>query len=574
MKRYLVICACLLLCVVSVAAQDVPKAEVYAGYTYLRFNANGPVHAFSANGGQGSFQFNVNKHFGLVAEMGGAHNGKLSIGNSGILQPDQTAYTYLFGPRVFFNKGGVVSPFLEYLVGGFHNSRSFSVPNTLLPTPLPPATGVAITPGPDSTKFASSQNAVAMAIGGGIDIRLSRLIGFRPIQLDYVPTHFSAINVQGLGIVNPTNWQHNLRYSTGIIFRMGGATPPPPTAACSVTPKEVLPWEGPVNASVESANFNPKHSLNYGWTSTGGSPTQQGSSASLDTTNMSPGDYTLSANVTDPKAKNNNSATCTASFVVKQPRNPVVGCSASPTSVRPGEPVTVSVQGSSPNGVKIDKRSFSTSAGAVKEGNTTAGSQPGEFTTVATLDTSNVPPGPLSVNVGVTDVHGLSASCVATANVIAPPAPEVVSETLVSECEFKNVKKLARVDNECKAILDEVALRLQHEPSSKLVIVGYADDPDEALVSDVESLRAENTKSYLTGGEAKQQIDATRIEARKGSARDKGKTAKFYVVPEGGQFTVSDTTVVDENSLPADRTGAPKKKGAKQQSSQSPTSGQ
>src|SRR5271170_6798718 len=222
----------------GLAAQDVPKAEVYGGYSFIRYNASAPVNAFTANGGVGSFQYNFTKHFGFVAELGGVHNGKLTVGSSGIFQPDQTAFTYLFGPRVFFNKAGVVSPFFEYLFGAFHNSRSFEVPNSLLPTPLPPAQGATVTPGPTDTKFASSQTAFAMAVGGGIDIRVSKLISFRPIQLDYLPTHFSPFNVTGLGVVNSTKWQQNLRYSAGLSFRFGGAPPIPPKASCSTTPTE------------------------------------------------------------------------------------------------------------------------------------------------------------------------------------------------------------------------------------------------------------------------------------------------------------------------------------------------
>jgi len=295
----------------------------------------------------------------------------------------------------------------------------------------------------------------------------------------------------------------------------------------------------------------------------------------VETANLAPGAYTVSANVTDPKMKNNSTATCTASFTVKQPRPPELACSASPTSVKPGDPLTISVQGNSPDGSRVEKRNFSTTGGTIKEGETSVGSQPGQFTTIATLDTTNASPGALNVNVAVTDVHGYSGSCVATATVIAPPPPpQVASETLISECQFKNQKKLARVDNECKAALDEVALRMQQEPNGKLVVVGFADDRDEALVPDVEALRAVNTKSYLTAGEAKQQIDPARIEVRKGSARDNGNTAKFYFVPEGGNFTVNDTTPVDESSLPKDRTGTPKKQQSSQQKSTADSSGQ
>jgi hypothetical protein len=398
------------------------------------------------------------------------------------------------------------------------------------------------------------------------------LLSFRPVELDWVPTHFSAFDIAGLGTINSTKWQQNLRYSTGINFRFGGATPLPPKASCSATPAEVLPWAGPVTASLQTSDFNPKRTLTYSWNMTGGSITGQGTSATVDTASLAPGSYTVTAKATDPKEKKMNSASCTASFTVKQPQAPVVGCSATPTTVHPGDPITISAQGSSPDVSRIKDRSFSTSAGAIKEGQTTAGGQPGEFTTTASLDTTGVQPGPINVTIGVTDVHGLSGSCVATANVEAVPAPVVteVSETLISDCDFKNEKKRARIDNECKATLDEVALRLQHEPNGKVVVVGFAEEEEEVQVKDLEALRAFNAKSYLTGGEAKQQIDASRIEVRQSSDRGNGQKAKFYFVPEGGNFTVQDTTIVDEATLPADRTGAPKHQKATQQATPPP----
>jgi len=153
----------------------------------------------------------------------------------------------------FFNKAGVVSPFLEFLGGGVHNSRSFSLPNSLIPVGSTAPPGVTVTPGPTTTKFASTQTAAAMAVGGGIDIRLSRLISFRPVQLDYLPTHFSPFNITNApGNINATKWQQNLRYSAGLSFRFGGAPPPPPKASCSVAPTEVLPWQGPVKASLQT----------------------------------------------------------------------------------------------------------------------------------------------------------------------------------------------------------------------------------------------------------------------------------------------------------------------------------
>ena len=580
MKKHFIGVACLLLFAIHLAAQDVPKAEVYGGYTYFRFNATAPTNAFSANGGQGSFQYNFTHWLGFVAELGGVHNASLTVAGSQTLHPDQTAFTYLFGPRFTINKGGVVEPFFEFFGGGVHNSRSFNLNNSLFPNNTPPGIpGVTVTNlGNGQSKFASTQNAAAMALGGGIDIRVNHRLAIRPIELDYVPTNFSRFNIPGLpGSVNTANWQNNLRYSAGLDFRFGGAPPPQPKAACAATPAEVLPWEGPVNTSATPTDFHPKHELNYAWSSTSGPISGQGSSGSIDTTSVAPGSYTVTSTITDPKVKKAplNTATCTASFTVKQPHGPELACSATPSSINPGDPVTVTVQGSSPDGSRIEKRNFSTSSGAVKEGNTTAGGQPGQFTTVATLDTTGAPPGPLTVNIGATDVHGYSGSCTATASVNAPPPPvQVVSESLISDCDFTNAKKLARVDNQCKATLDEVALRLQQEPNGRLVIVGYSEETEDVVVNNVEGLRSVNAKSYLTGGEAKQQIDATRIEARESGDRGNGSKARFYFVPEGGNFTVQNTTVVDESTLPADRTGAPKKQKASKSAAAPPPPGQ
>lgn len=201
-------------------AQEVPKAEVYLGYTFIRVNTATQLNAFTSSGGLGSFQINLNKNFGIVAEFGGTTKEGASI--SGPDFPlEQTQFTYLFGPRFFINKAGRFSPFFEYLVGGIHNSRSFVVPNSSIPLGFVTPSGVTQDTGPTTTRFRSTQNAFAMAVGGGLDIKVSNLVSVRPVQLDYLPSHFSPFNIPGLGTINDTSWQNNLRYSAGITFRFG-----------------------------------------------------------------------------------------------------------------------------------------------------------------------------------------------------------------------------------------------------------------------------------------------------------------------------------------------------------------
>src|SRR4029077_9721045 len=154
--------------------------------------------------------------------------------------------------------------------------------------------------------------------------------------------------------------------------------------------------------------------------------------------------------------------------------------------------------------------------------------------------------GPITVSATCSDSRGLTASASSQVTVEVPPPPPPEASKL-SECDFPNKVKPWRVDNTCKAVLDDVAQRLQHDPDSKLVIVGNA-DPSEKR-KNLAGERAVNSKAYLSGGEAKQGIDASRIETRTGNAGTK--TADFWIVPAGASFTEPDTQTVDENKVMA-----------------------
>jgi hypothetical protein len=78
------------------------------------------------------------------------------------------------------------------------------------------------------------------------------------------------------------------------------------------------------------------------------------------------------------------------------------------------------------------------------------------------------------------------------------------------------------------------------------VIVGNQ-DPSERRPKNLAALRAVNSKAYLSGGEAKQQIDPSRIETRTGTGGTK--TAEYWIVPAGAQFTEAGTTPVDESKV-------------------------
>jgi hypothetical protein len=342
----------------------------------------------------------------------------------------------------------------------------------------------------------------------------------------------------------------------GLNAQFGGKPPVPPSASCSASPTEV--WAGePVAATLSTQNFNPKHTLTYSWTSTGAKVSGTSTTGNVDTTGLAPGSYGITGTATDPKEKKNNVASCTASFTVKTPHPPTASCSVTPDTVKPGDPATFSVSASNPDNFPLTY-AWSASAGRLSSNGTTA-----------SLDTTNAPQGaPVTATATVTDSRGLSGTCNASVNVLSPPV--VVNEvTEVGECQFMDEKRPARVDNTCKAVLDDVALKIQHEPNGKFVIVGFAEDEESVKVTQLGAQRAVNVKYYLVNGEGGSQIDATRLDVRTtGTVKQKG--AKIYFVPSGATFN-QETVAVDETQVKGQaRNATPRKKAKKAPAGQTP----
>ena len=197
----------------SALAQDTSKVDVFLGYSFLRYNSAQTVPAFSANGGIGTLGYNLNDHVGVEAEFGGYHNGNINN-----YQIDNTSFSFLFGPRYSIaGRSKKVDPYIHALFGGDHVTWSIASDSLLLPNPLPPG----IT-SPSDGRFKNSQTTFGMAVGGGVDIKLSRAISFRPIQLDYFLTRFETPSVLNpLGTPYTARNQNNLRYAAGFQFNFG-----------------------------------------------------------------------------------------------------------------------------------------------------------------------------------------------------------------------------------------------------------------------------------------------------------------------------------------------------------------
>ena len=156
------------------------------------------------------------------------------------------------------------------------------------------------------------------------------------------------------------------------------------------------------------------------------------------------------------------------------------------------------------------------------------------------------------------DDRNLSASSTTTVNVEAPPPPPpppaAPEASKINQITFK--KNSPRVDNTAKAILDDVALRLQRDADSKAVLVGQADTSEKGGKR-LAAQRAQNTKTYLVKEKG---IDPSRIEVRTGS--DSSMQTDIWIVPAGATFNGDGTEVVSERATRSAAHKAPAKKKA------------
>jgi hypothetical protein len=491
-------------------AQDdsYPKAELFAGYQWLNPGATIPAagHSFFApvpnklhdipQGAGTSLTWNFTKLLGLEGDYGGNWN---KYGNES---------TGSIGPKMTWRGDGV---------------NFFA--HTLLSYNRFTTTGL------------NSSNGIGAILGGGIDLKATRLLSLRLIEADYVYARHSFSDSASQAFPDLRHPAFNgVRLRTGLVFNFGYPQLAAPTAACAVQPSEVMVGE-PVTVTATGSNFNPKHTETYSWMTNGGKLTNKDNTATIDTTGVAGGSYTVTAHITDPKMKKGGDASCTANFTVKEPPKnpPTMSCTADPATVQTGSPSTVTCTCTSPDNVPVTISGWTSTGGSVSgTGNS------------ASLTTTGASAGPVTVSATCTDSRGLTANASTQVNVENPPPPPPQASKL-SSCDYPNPKKPWRVDNTCKAVLDDVAQRLQHDADSKLVIVGNS-DPSEKR-KNLAAERAVDAKAYLSGGEAKQGIDASRIETRTGNGGTK--TADFWIVPAGATFSGEGTTPVDENAVKA-----------------------
>jgi hypothetical protein len=532
---------------IALAAQSAPAAkgasegspsrwDFFAGYSYLAPHGTvvtpivgGTVTASydAVNVGaiiSGAYYFNRN--VGVQAEFAEHEYGNSVAGSNIGTEGNDDGFITGAGGIIFRFPTGNITPFIHGLVGAADVDGPFQNPRHWGP---------------------------ALTAGGGMDYEtpwLNHRLAIRLFQADYEYMHADF----GTGYYGGRANIDAARLSAGLVLHVGQIAPPPPvTLSCSASPTSVYPGD-PVTVTAAAGSLDPKLSAVYSWSGSGA--TGSGTTVTVATASLAGGTYSVQGTVKEGKPgkeglKPGQTATCSASFTVKEYEPPTISCSANPSTIKPGDSSTITSAAVSPQNRPLTY-SYTASAGSVTGSGTTA-----EFAS------AGAPTGDVGITCNVADDKGHTATANTTVTISAPPAPPPAphSSALCSISFSTDAKRPTRVDNEAKACLDQVALDLKQQADAKAVIVGESDANEKAktekqeafkakhrhaMVEEFAAQRAVNTKEYLV---TDQGIDASRITVVTGSTD--GQTVENYLVPAGADFSVdvTGTTVVDESAV-------------------------
>jgi len=132
-------------------------------------------------------------------------------------------------------------------------------------------------------------NGIGGILGGGFDLKITRMFSWRVFEADWLPSshHFPSL----LPAPEARPGLSSARLRTGIVMSFDYPQSKPVGASVTVQPAESMVGE-PLTATATPTDFNPKHTLNYDWSTTCGKITGKGETASIDTTGATGGSCT------------------------------------------------------------------------------------------------------------------------------------------------------------------------------------------------------------------------------------------------------------------------------------------
>jgi opacity protein-like surface antigen len=226
--KYKLFFATFCLCLLSSAAfaQNNKRADFFIGYSNLQAegipDSNDPGNVFSDN----FFERRTGLHGVHLAATGYFNNVFGITGDFSFHRKEETfdfdfgdqdrldtrVLYFMAGPKVKFRNSSRVEPFAHVLAGGAHTRFEVQT-NSVFPG------------GTFDTSFDTGATDFAMAVGGGIDVRLSDNFSLRLIQFDYAPVFLKDRSINRLGAAGAIlpftlegQRQDNIRISVGLTF--------------------------------------------------------------------------------------------------------------------------------------------------------------------------------------------------------------------------------------------------------------------------------------------------------------------------------------------------------------------
>jgi outer membrane protein OmpA-like peptidoglycan-associated protein len=372
--------------------------DIFAGYSYLapHGTVNVPINSTGSTvnatynavnvGGLFSGAYFFNRYVGGQVEFAEHEWGTGVPGSNYGTRGNDDGFLTVGGGLIFRFPMDNITPFAHALVDAERVSGPYHNPNTWGP---------------------------GLTVGGGMDYEtpwFNHRLAIRLFQADYEYMHadFGPVINGGRANIDAA------RLSAGVVFHVGQLAPPTPiTESCSASPSSVFPGD-PVTITANAGNLDPKQNAVYGWSGSGA--TGSGTTATVATAALAPGSYTVQGSVKEGKSgkeglKPWQAAECSASFTVKDFEPPTISCSASPSTINPGDTVTISATAASPQNRPLTY-SYSASTGSVNgTGNT------------ATYSSAGAPPGTVDVTCNVADDKGHNATANTSFTIQPPPPP-------------------------------------------------------------------------------------------------------------------------------------------------------
>jgi opacity protein-like surface antigen len=172
---------------------DQPKNEFFAGYSFQSADINTLTidpHRTPQNGVNLEYTRSITRHIGLTGDASAHFHRETHSTGVGTFSSQRDQYFMLGGLQLRAGNEKRLQPFAQALLG-ISLFRGFTADI-----------------GPSGNVYTYDDAAsFAMALGGGLDVRVSKRINVRVIQADYTPTFFGS------------GRQDNFRISAGIVFR-------------------------------------------------------------------------------------------------------------------------------------------------------------------------------------------------------------------------------------------------------------------------------------------------------------------------------------------------------------------